>query len=534
MRGFLLSAGLGVSFAIAASCGNSNHGTDICATTIPPPAACMTACDPTPGAPNTCPSGYHCDADGKCDAQCTQGGSQCGDGFMCTSDGQCLGSGQCTGIACQVAACDMQGQSPTTITGTVFAPNGTLPLYNVQVYIPNSDPGPFPDGVQCGRCDNGLPGDPIVQTTTDTNGNFTLSAIPSGSSIPVVITIGKWRRQITIPTVMDCTSTALAAADTTLPKSMSDMTPNTKSVDMPKVAISTGGADALECLVRKLGIADTEIGTAGGTQRVQLFADTMSGGEGASSFQTGFPGGSGPFADSQSLWNTTAALSAYDITILSCEGGQFSNTKSQAALTSLESYAEAGGRVFMSHWHNIWIEGATQDGTGQVNADWKNIAKWNDNGANTDGGANYKGNDTIDEGDNPDGNAFATWMLNVMGSTVRDQIVLQSGTGKSTAVTVDETLGQQWAYTASGGSDAQMFQFLASPPPNAPVGDASSACGKVVFSDMHVSGDSSSSTGVPYPGPGNGKGCSTAGLTPQEKALAFMFFDISACIGIIP
>jgi hypothetical protein len=49
-----------------------------------------------------------------------------------------------------------------------------------------------------------------------------------------------------------------------------------------------------------------------------------------------------------------------------------------------------------------------------------------------------------------------------------------------------------------------------------------------VFSDMHVSGDSSSAPGKPYP-----TGCSTAALTPQEKALAFMFFDIASCVGVI-
>ena len=50
-------------------------------------------------------------------------------------------------------------------------------------------------------------------------------------------------------------------------------------------------------------------------------------------------------------------------------------------------------------------------------------------------------------------------------------------------------------------------------------------CGKVVFSDMHVSGDSSSSPDTPFP-----DSCSNAELTPQEKALAFMFFDIAGCV----
>jgi hypothetical protein len=46
-------------------------------------------------------------------------------------------------------------------------------------------------------------------------------------------------------------------------------------------------------------------------------------------------------------------------------------------------------------------------------------------------------------------------------------------------------------------------------------------CGKVVFSDMPV-------TGTPFPG-----GCNTGDLTPQEKALAFIFFDIATCVGVL-
>ena len=43
---------------------------------------------------------------------------------------------------------------------------------------------------------------------------------------------------------------------------------------------------------------------------------------------------------------------------------------------------------------------------------------------------------------------------------------------------------------------------------------------------MHVAGDSRSTGTFP-------SGCSTTPLSPQEKALAFMFFDIASCVGPI-
>nr|HEX4317147.1 hypothetical protein [Kofleriaceae bacterium] len=436
----------------------------------------------------------------------------------------------CVGLQCQVTNCEAMGMSPTSISGTIFAPNGTLPLYEVNVYVPNGDPGAFTAGVQCSKCSDGLPGDPIAQTTSTESGSFELDDIPDGDNIPVVITIGKWRRQLVIPHVDKCTPTPLSAADTTLPKSRADLSPLTKSVDLPKIALSTGNADALECLLRKLGIADQEIATVGEDGQIDLYADGGAGnGEGAASFQAGFAGGSGAFADSSTLWGSAGDpgdLASYDIVMLSCEGAQHAESKPQEAMDHVKAYADAGGRVFMSHWHNVWLEGSTQntkDGT-QTPAAWPALATFDDkHGAQSlpDGTL-----DVIDETNNPKGSAFAQWMLDpaVQGSTTIDQIALGDGTGKQTCTTVDDSHVERWVNLDPAGSDApQMIQF------DTPTEqDPSARCGKVVFSDMHVSGDSGSPQGGTYP-----TKCSTGDLTPQEKALAFMFFDISSCVGVI-
>ncbi len=320
-------------------------------------------------------------------------GKKAGDGDTVDSGSGVLPPDACVGLQCQVVNCTAVGKPPTTISGIVYAPNGTLPLVDVDVYVPNTDPGPFGSAVSCTHCADELPGDPVVQTSTSETGGpnggvgFTLMNVPAGDKIPVVVTIGKWRRQLVIPTVAQCGTTMLDATDTTLPKSATDMTPNTKSVDLPNIAISTGQADALECLVRKLGIADTEISTDGQAGHIHLWSDeSANGGTGISQFKSGFPGGNGTFANSENLWGSggdPGKLGNYDIVILSCEGAQHEETKPQAAMDHLKAYADAGGRVFMSHWHNIWIEGNTQQGNNHVApteapAIWPTIAVFND------------------------------------------------------------------------------------------------------------------------------------------------------------
>jgi hypothetical protein len=91
---------------------------------------------------------------------------------------------------------------------------------------------------------------------------------------------------------------------------------------------------------------------------------------------------------------------------------------------------------------------------------------------------------------------------------------------------------QRWIYDSS--SSNVKYLSLLTPVGGMPVSSdagngndtAPSYCGKAVFSDLHAGG-----VGIPLPIPSGG-GCtlSTGALTPQEAALEFLFFDLSACV----
>ena len=146
---------------------------------------------------------------------------------------------------------------------------------------------------------------------------------PSGTNIPLVIQIGKWRRKIILPTVTKCQDNAFNDPNTVrLPRSMSDRGPGDAAGDvhMPQIALSTGHSDALDCLLRKIGIADSEFTPDSGSGRVHMYV----GGAGKSGDQGSAMLASGAtFADSYgTLFPNYGKMAGYDMIMLQCEGEQ--------------------------------------------------------------------------------------------------------------------------------------------------------------------------------------------------------------------
>src|SRR5580700_7981809 len=105
----------------------------------------------------------------------------------------------CVNLQCQVPTCD--GGDATTISGTVFDPTGTNPLYDVFVYVPNAPLDAIPDGPTCTQCQGVASGQPIASALTDSAGHFLITHAPAGANIPIVMQLGKWRRKIVLSNV---------------------------------------------------------------------------------------------------------------------------------------------------------------------------------------------------------------------------------------------------------------------------------------------------------------------------------------------
>lgn len=375
----------------------------------------------------------------------------------------------CTGLECKQVACG-NGKT-TTLSGTVYTPaqNNPDPLYNAIVYVPNGPLEPFKKGVSCEKCGTVTSGSPLVTALSGSDGKFVLENVPAGDDIPLVIQVGRWRRQVTIKNVKACEDNALDQEQTRLPRDSSEG-------DIPLMAIVTSPYDATECLMKKIGIAVSEFTPGSGNGRVHIY-------QGGGATMSGASPGS-------ALWGSKGTLEGYDIVAFPCSSQPTDMTGRQ----NIVDYADTGGRVF--------ITDLSQDIIKNGPAPWPSTANF----AQTGSFSNPASIDTTF----PKGEALADWLKLIGATPTRGQITLEDTYARLSAA---QAPSQQWVYAPG---NVQTYSF------NTPVGaDEAAQCGRVFYSSFHVSQGGFGA----FPG-----SCDSEPLTPQEKVLEFMLFDLAACV----
>jgi hypothetical protein len=378
----------------------------------------------------------------------------------------------------------------TTVSGTVRTPAKVAPdpLYNAVVYVPGAAIEPFSDTVSCDRCGN-VSGKPLAATLSGSDGTFTLDDVPAGQGVPLVLQMGRWRRQVVLPDIVEC-------QDNPLPEDLTRFPRNRSEGDIPRMALVTSTYDPEECILRKIGIDDAEFATRGQDGRIHLFAG------GGAKLSVDTPSGT-------ELWDDPAMLARYDMVLVPCastpEGlAEGDDTTYAAARTALAGYANAGGRVFATDLSFSWIIGE--------GSPFAATAQWV---ANPRADEHHASLQSAIDTTFPKGQALAEWLQGIGATSTAGELTLHDTYRRSVSVNPPT---QRWLYSQQPES-LQSFTF------NTPIDAAAEQqCGRFAYSSFHIASSGFTAT---FP-----EECDEAPLTPQERVLEFMLFDLASCVQI--
>ncbi|HEY8041876.1 MAG TPA: hypothetical protein VIF15_18860 [Polyangiaceae bacterium] len=369
----------------------------------------------------------------------------------------------------------------TSVTGTVYAPNGTDPLPNIYVYAA-AKVNPFPAGNFCNQCNSPLD-NWYSHTQSGNDGTFSLSLsnVPAGADIQLVINVGRFRKVTPLP--VKCGSNAAPKAATTLPGKAADG-------DIPKIAVSTGNSDHLDQILGVLGITEYD-----------CYEGRASTGSSSPTCQP---------VDSLSnllLKKSATPIDAYHLLFVSCAPNAFKNYATSGVNTAtlssnVSSFVTSGGRLFATDMSYDYVAQAFPSA---ITWQGPTGAPQPVDGANVGAAGSYNGN--------VDDPSLKAWMtgLGVPTSPVPLQGFLnpwsvQASLPKTSTLIVDGTVSYTGAGGATSGDVPLTSQFDVS------------ACGRVVYSSYHTAGGTVT--------PGN--------LLPQERILEYLVFEVGSCVTPTP
>lgn len=509
---------------------------------------------------------------------CADEGLTCASGEVCVggidAPTECVagGGGNCE-LCSFLPQCDEA--SPTRLSGRVVTPGradgdtgNQVGVPNALVYILQKNVDALPEipvgipggGTACDRCEDQEPqlGDVLFGAVTDATGAFTIEKyVPVGQEFTLVVKAGKFRRaaRVTVPESAACTDVALPTAlpdnPTRLPRHASDG----EFVHLPRIAISTGQIDAMECVFSKMGLADDEFGDPGAdgstAAHVHLYRGGAANNPAGASISDATP-------HSVDLYGTLERLQKYDMVVADCEGPSADNPgspNSEARLygPNVREYVNRGGRMFASHLSFSWLADngdqayaeatATETGLGPA-------AVWESNPPNPPTGVGVVSKDSANASPRIDN--FADWLVNeqvVTETELSFDIIEPRNQVRRLGEHSEEFIHCQVPEPEPEPADAgvrprpgpggggnqttcdriQQFSF------NTPYGAPEEAsCGRVAYSGFHVAavegGDGMNGTFADVVFPTHCGGS----LTDQEKVLLYMLFDLGACVGEPP
>jgi hypothetical protein len=221
------------------------------------------------------------------------------------------------------------------------------------------------------------------------------------------------------------------------------------------------------------------------------------------------------------LYNDPLELAKYDMSLFECVGGEQVKTATQVA--NIQDYANKGGRVYATHFSYVWLNNTPS---------WSTTASWVPQTASWNVPVEATLDTTFGKGQ-----TFAQW-LNIVGGL--NAALPSAAPPWNPAPTIDiidarhdvnnpvVAPAQRWLYTTAtspGANAASVQHYTFNTDMTKP---ANQQCGRVLFSDFHVTVGASTQD-VVFPAE-----CDTNPLTTQEKVLAFMLFDLASCVSTTP
>ena len=413
------------------------------------------------------------------------------------------------------------------------------PLYNIAVYVPASPlqalPQRRPDGRGRLLVRALFKSGAVVSTTTGVDGTFKLTTRPSARTCR---SSSRWASGAGSSRSTSTACQPNPQPDKTLLTARTASPPGDTNDNMPDIAVSTGiGRHARvpdEAHRRCRRPSTWRAPATAATCTCSPAADPAPAWRcgGAARSPTPMPGA--PESDTN-LWDTSDHLMPYDIVLLSCEGGETYNAKP----ANLETYLNAGGRAFASHFHYAWFSGplelgADLHGAGRLGDQPRHVGGRRTTG---DGGRAGRGDDRPDaqrqqqalpQGRHPRSVAAAR-------RRARPERRPRGASCRSTSRATTPSWARRTSRRSRGSSTSGVERRCTSrstrpwtrPTPRTGGRPATAAARS---SATCTSAGNPATNDTVDDERRRPDGCADGALSPQEKALEFMLFDLSSCV----